>query len=137
MAKLKKLNTKDIQPAAFDSRRSFDAAMWAIEICNKIIERYNAGDIVFEYENIVKPAFELRWDCGGLFDGLYLKDGENTWVELVGDTRHADTPIINDGRTVGYIPGKIVCRKYEIREYFKLWRVAKITDVNRVTDLTK
>lgn len=96
--------------------------MWAIEICNKIIERVNDGDIVFEYENLVKPVFELRWEKGE-FRGLFLKNGADEWTWIVGDVREDS--------------GKIHCRKYDIREFFKLWRVAKIVNVSKVSDLTR
>lgn len=125
MAKLKKLDTRKITADAFDGTRSYGAALWAIDICNHIIERVNAGDIVFEYENLVVPKFELRWHKDGRFEGLYTNDGENAVVQIVGD--------VLGGPNLE----KIYCTKKDIREYFKLWRVAKVVNVSRVTDLTK
>jgi len=121
MAKLKLLNTKDITAEMFDCERSFMAGMFAINVCNKIIERANAGNIVFHFEQLVRPEFELRWK-GDKFLGLYLKDFENAWVQIVGDCTNN---------------GKISCRKYDVRDFFKLWRVAEITNVYKVSDLTR
>lgn len=135
MTKLKTLDTKGLTPAIFDGVRSYEAALWTIGICNKLIERANAGDIIFSYENLVKPAFELRWSDSGRFEGLYLKDDENAWTQIVGDQRHDDVPVVHNGKIIGYTPGKIVCRKYETREFFKLWRTAKIVDVTKAVDL--
>lgn len=123
MAKLKKLQTKNIRAEAFDGVRSFGAALWAIELCNHLITRHNAGDLVFNYENIIVPTVEIRFHDSGEFEGLYLLDGDHSNVQLVGSvlTQH----------------GKICCTKAEIREFFKLWRVAQIRSVSKVTDLTK
>lgn len=138
MAKLKLLDASLINSEMFNGVRSYGAAMWAIEICNKIINRFNAGDIVFEFENLVKPEFELRFSKNGAFEGLYLKDGEGSWVWIVGDIREEGIPVIGEYNTIiDRLPGKIHCTKRELREYFKLWRVAKITNVSKVTDLTK
>lgn len=82
----------------------------------------------------MKPEFELRWDKD-LFLGLYLKDDENAWVQIVGDSRSAGIPIVHEGVVIDMTPGKIHCRKYDIREFFKLWRTAKIVDVTRAIDL--
>lgn len=123
MAKLKKLQTKNIRAEAFDGVRSFGAALWAIEICNHLITRHNAGDLVFSYENIIVPTAELRFNNSGEFDGLYLMDSDNSSVQLVGDIRNQHD--------------KICCTKADIREFFKLWRVAQIRNVSKVTDLTK
>ena len=138
MVKLKPLDVSRITTDMFDGVRSYGAAMWAIEICNRIIERYNAGDIVMSYENLVKPEFELRWYANGGLDGLYLKDDEGSWTWIVGDVRGEGIPVIGEFNTIiDSLPGKIHCRKYDIREYFKLWRVAKVTNVSKVTDLTR
>lgn len=138
MAKLKQLDTKLIKPEFFVNKRSYEAALYAVEVCNKIIRRHNSGDIVFEYENLIKPEFELRFNKAGIFEGLFLKDGEGCWVWIVGDVRQDGTPIIGEYKTIiGYEPGLIECTKREIREYFKLWRVAKIANVSKVTDLTR
>lgn len=134
MAKLKLLSTKGITADQFDGVRSYGAALWAIDICNKLIERANRGDIIFSYENLVKPEFELRWDKD-LFLGLYLKDDEDAWVHIVGDMRSDGAPIILDGVVIDMAPGKIHCLKKDIREFFKLWRTAKIVDVTRAIDL--
>lgn len=136
MAKLKQLSTKGITADLFNGTRSYGAALWAIDICNRIIDRANDGDIVFNYENLVKPEFELRW-TGKEFDGLFIKDHEDAWVRIVGDVRDAGAPVVLDGEVIGSMPGKIHCRKYDIREFFKLWRTAKISNVLRVTDLAK
>lgn len=120
MAKLKLLSTKGITAEHFNGVRSYGAALWAIDICNKLIERANRGDIIFSYENLVKPEFELRW-ADNKFMGLYLKDDGDSWVQIVGDSVEED--------------GRIQCRKYDLREYFKLWRTAKIVDVTRAIDL--
>lgn len=136
--KINKLDTDAILREYFANDRSYRAALFAVGICNQIIERYNAGDIVFEYEHIVTPSFELRFFSDLTLDGLYLKEGESTWVGIIGDLRDEGTPIISEFNTIiGWTHGKIVCSKREIREYFKLWRVAKITNVSKVTDLTK
>lgn len=137
MAKLKRLSTTAITSDLFNGTRSYGAALWAIEICNNIIDRANAGDIVLHFEDLVRPEFELRWD-GGEFSGLFLKDGEGAWTWIVGDMRDHGTPVVDEYNTIiAHLPGKIHCTKRDIREYFKLWRVAKITNVSKVTDLTK
>lgn len=100
MSKLKLLSTTDVTPDLFNGKRSYAAAIWAIEICNKIIERHNAGDIVMVYENLIKPEFELRWFADGGLDGLYLKDDENTWTQLIGDIRGDGIPVIGEYHTI-------------------------------------
>ncbi len=120
MAKLELLITDGIRPEHFNGTLSYRTAMWTISVCNRMIELANKGHIIFHYENIIKPQFVLEWD-GERFEGLYLKDSDNCRTHLIGDCTEED--------------GRIHCRKYEIREFFKLWRIAKITDTSRVTDL--
>lgn len=118
------LKPENVDRAAFHNQRSYEAALYAVAVCNNIIRRANAGDVVFEYENMVRPDFKMTFDKDGLFTGLYLVDGENSWVWIVGDVSDHDT-------------GLFYVTKYAIREYFKLWRVAKVVNVSKVTDLTK
>lgn len=120
--KLKKLDITRVTRDAFIGKRAYEAALYAVEIINTMIERANAGDIIFEYEQLVRPQFEMRFDENDEFSELVLRDGENCIVVIVGDV------------TFG---GHICCTKKHIREYFKLWRVAKITNVDRVIDLCK
>lgn len=119
---MKKLNLKLINPEAFTNKRSYEAAVYAATICNRMFELSKQGHIILEYENLVKPEFRIDLDDEGNFTGLVLKDGENACVMIVGDEQ------LND---------KIYCLKRTIREYFKLWRVCRITNVVKATDLTK
>lgn len=124
MSKLKKLNIKQVNRKAFHNLRSYEAALYAVNIVNLMIHRCNRGDIIFEYENIVRPDFAIRLDSDGNFSELSLRDSENCRTTIVGCTWDA-------------VSGKIYCTKREIREYFKLWRVARLADVTKVSDLTK
>lgn len=120
--KLKKLDIKRITRDLFTGKQSHEAALYAVGIINHMVERANAGDIIFEFEQLVRPQFELRFDEDDNFAELVLRDGENCYVVIVGDV------------TFG---GLIHCTKKNVREYFKLWRVAKIVNVDRVIDLCK
>lgn len=120
--KLKKLDVKRVTRDAFTNQTSYKAGLYAVEIINHMIHRANLGDIIFEYEQLVRPEFELWFDEHDTFTSVVLRDGENTIVTIVGDQTLDD---------------KIYCTKRDIREYFKLWRVAKIANVSRVIDLTK
>lgn len=120
--KIAKLKITAIDPNLFNNRRSYEAAIYAVSLVNCIIERVNAGDIVFAYENIVKPDFHLGFNEQKEFIGLYLREEEGASVQIVGDCTD------DNG---------IHCTKRDIREYFKLWRVAKITNLSKVSDLTK
>ena len=121
---MKKLNPKKVTRQSFHNQRSYEAALYTVEIINHMIHRSNQGDIIFEYEKLVKPNFEMDFYDDGTFAGLFIRDGENCRIELVGDVTDAES-------------GLIYVTKRDIREYFKLWRVAKIVNVNKVTDLTK
>ena len=131
------LDVKLVTREAFHNQRSYEAALYAVQICNKMIRRSNAGDIIFEFEQLVKPEFRIDVDKDGAFTDLILKDGENCYVSIVGSETMDDTPVYDDGVLICYMPGKIYCTKREIREYFKLWRIATITNVDKVSDLTK
>lgn len=111
---MKQLDLKLINREAFANQRSYEAALYAGQIVNQMIRRSNQGDIIFEYENLVKPDFNIEVDKDGNFQFLTLRDGENCKVMLI-----------------GWTGGKVVCTKREIREYFKLWRIAKITNVTK------
>lgn len=120
--KLKKLDISRVTRDAFANATSYKAGLYAVEIINHMIHRANQGDIIFEYEQLIRPEFELRFDADDNFEALVIRDGENAIVVIVGDV------VFN---------GRIICTKKDIREYFKLWRVAKITNVDRVIDLCK
>lgn len=122
--KRKLLDIKLVTRESFHNKRSYEAALYAVAICNKIITRTNAGDIVFEYENLVAPDFEIDSYPDGTFEGLYVQDSESCKVQIVGD--------VEDG-----VSGLIYCTKRDIREFFQLWRIATITNVNKVCNLTK
>jgi hypothetical protein len=121
---MKKIHPAKVTRKSFHNQRSHEAALYAVEIINHMIHRASQGDIIFEYENLVKPNFEAEFFGNGTFAGLFLRDGENCRVQIIGDETDPDS-------------GLIYCTKRNIREYFKLWRVAKIVNVNKVTDLTK
>lgn len=121
---MKKLNATNVTRKSFHNQRSYEAALYAVEIVNHMIHRSNQGDIIFEYERLVTPNFEMDFFEDGSFAGLFVRDSESCRVEIVGD--------VTDSAS-----GLIYVTKRDIREYFKLWRVAKIVNVNKVTDLTK
>lgn len=120
--KLKKLDITRVTRDAFANMTSYTAGLYAVTIINNMIDRANQGDIIFEYEHMIRPEFELRFDEHDTFESLVIRDSENCVVCIVGDS---------------HLDGKIYCTKQHIREYFKLWRVAKIVNVNRVIDLCK
>lgn len=118
---MKKLSLKLINREAFANQRSYEAAVYAATICNRMFELSKQGHIILEYENLVKLEFRIDLDDEGNFTALLLKDGENAYVMIIGDE------VLED---------KIYCTKRNVREFFKLWRVCRITDVVKASDLT-
>lgn len=115
--KLEALDPKVFKPELFENKRCYEAALYAVSICNNIIAKANSGHLVLEYEQIVKPKFEIDED------GLFVRDSEHSRVWIIGD-------MTND-------KDKIYCTKRDVREYFKLWRICKITNVTKAYDLTR
>lgn len=124
MSKLKPLVASRIDSSLFHGDPSYKAALYAIEVCNELIDCHNSGHIVFHYDDIIKPEFELRYDKDNNFKELLLKDSERSWVCIIGDIVHEQS-------------NKIYCTKKEVREFFKHWKVAEVINVFKITNLVK
>lgn len=116
--KLEILDPSVFKPEMFHNKRSYEAALYAVAICNNIIKKSKAGYLVLHYEQVVTPAFRID------DDGLFIQDSENCRTQFIGDVRHGES-------------GKTWSTKKDVREFFKLWRICKITNVTKAYDLTK
>lgn len=120
--KLKPLKIKDVKPESFHNKFSYDAAIYAIELCNEMIERHNLGHIIIADDQVVKPEFKLNFYRTHRLYELVLRDSEHCFTVIVGDTHHEAS-------------GLIYCTKRSIRTYFKNWYVAQVVKSTKVVDL--
>jgi hypothetical protein len=122
---MKKLDLKLIQRESFCNQRSYEAAIYAATIINRMLALSKQGHLILSYENVVKLNARIELDALGEFQFIMIGDHEEANVMLVGD----ETMEFGD-------TSKIYCTKKTIREFFKLWRVCRITNVVKATDLT-
>ena len=118
---MKKLNLKLINRDAFNSKRSYEAALYAGEVINAMLHASKNGSIILSYENVIKLDAAIELDENGQFQAIVIKDSEYSKTLIVGDETTD-----ND---------KIYCTKRNIREFFKLWRVCRVINVIKATDL--
>ncbi len=124
--KRKLLSKEGIKPKDFANKRSYEATLWVIDMLNNIITHTNKGWLLLNYENLIKPDFEIRWREPGVFDCIIIRDSECCITCIVGSTC---TDL--DGVWKPWLT------KREMREYFKLWRLVEPKHATRVIDFTK
>lgn len=124
LSKIKPLDRTLVKPASFHNQRSYNAALFAVDVINNIIEKHNTGYIILNYEKLIKPEFGMYLGKNGECTAIWFRNSTHSVTCFVGD--------VHDGVT-----DLIYCTKRDIKEYFALWRVCKITSSARATDLTK
>lgn len=133
---MKKLNLKLINRDAFCNQRSYEAALYAANVINGMLHASKNGSIILNYENVIKLDASIELDNKGSFQLILIKDGVEGNTMIVGDVTVDKTPVMSEHNTIiDWVDGKIHCTKRDIREFFKLWRVCRVINVIKATDL--
>lgn len=127
---MKRLELELITRNAFNTQRSYEAALYAATIINRLRQFSKQGYLILNYENVVKLDAKIVLDDEGQFQYIVIGDHEKANVMLVGDES-----VTCAGKRGEPDSEKIYCTKKTIREFFKLWRVCQITNVLKAVDI--
>lgn len=124
MAVLKKpFDVKLIPFVAFENARSYEAAVYAVELVNEILKYMKQGYLVMDNGAIFNAGFEINYSKSTFSMYGFENDGNDKIgcrIFLIGHC------------TGGPKEDLIYCTKKEIREWFKKYRFIKKTDIKNL-----
>lgn len=125
MARIKALDISHIKRDLFANEYSYSAAKYAVDVINNMIKQHNAGNVIINYERVIKPKFQMILDTRNNFKRIEERHSIN------GDTNF--TTVM--GERVDIHTGKILLTKKEVRAYFSLYRILWVLYNRKVSDI--